>query len=138
MATLETRLTALAAAIRDKINLMVPRLIPPGGAVNQVLAKTGAGDYAAGWVAPGAAIIGAAVLAVPLGAGLRDYEQVIVDAQVTAASKVRAWLVPSDDNDPDQLDGVQLYALPDAGRLTIGFVAATPQAGNIAVNYEVN
>jgi hypothetical protein len=49
MASLEQRLTLLAAAIRDKINLMMPRLIPSGGSINQVLTKTGAGDYAAGW-----------------------------------------------------------------------------------------
>lgn len=49
MATLEQRLTLLAGAIRDKINLMMPRLIPTGGAINQVLTKTGAGNYSAGW-----------------------------------------------------------------------------------------
>jgi hypothetical protein len=52
MATLEQRLTLLAGAIRDKINLMMPRLIPTGGAVNEVLAKTGAGNFAVGWQAP--------------------------------------------------------------------------------------
>lgn len=44
----------LAAAIRDKINVMVPRLLPAGGTTGQVLSKTGAADYAAGWVDPAA------------------------------------------------------------------------------------
>jgi hypothetical protein len=52
MATLQARLTALASAIRDKINLMVPRLMPAGGAVNQVLTRNASADYAAGWVSP--------------------------------------------------------------------------------------
>ena len=50
--TLEQRLVALAGAIRDKINAMMPRLVPSGGAVNQVLTKTGVGDYATGWQTP--------------------------------------------------------------------------------------
>jgi hypothetical protein len=45
-----SRVNDLAGAIRDKINLMVPRLLPSGGTSGQVLAKTSAADYAAGWV----------------------------------------------------------------------------------------
>lgn len=52
MATMAARVTALAAAIRDKINLMVPRLVPAGGATGQVLRKAGAADYALSWGAP--------------------------------------------------------------------------------------
>lgn len=54
MATLEARLSALAGAIRDKINLMMPRLVPSGGLINQVLAKSSASDYAMAWVNAGA------------------------------------------------------------------------------------
>lgn len=49
MATLSARVTDLAAAVRDKINLMVPRLMPSGGASGQALVKTSGANYAAGW-----------------------------------------------------------------------------------------
>lgn len=47
--TLEQHLGLLAAAIREKINTIMPRLIPAGGTPNQVLTKTGAGNFATGW-----------------------------------------------------------------------------------------
>jgi hypothetical protein len=50
--TLAARLAALATAVRDKINEMMPRLIPAGGASGQVLAKTSGSDYAVGWSTP--------------------------------------------------------------------------------------
>lgn len=49
MATLQARLTDLAAAIRSKINLMVPRLLPGGGSEGQVLAKSASGDFQVAW-----------------------------------------------------------------------------------------
>uniref|UniRef100_A0AB74UML1 Tail protein n=1 Tax=Caulobacter phage BL57 TaxID=3348355 RepID=A0AB74UML1_9VIRU len=49
MATLQARITSLAQAIRDKINLMMPRLLPTGGAAGAPLVKTTASDYAVGW-----------------------------------------------------------------------------------------
>lgn len=51
--TLAERISALALAVRDKVNLMVPRLLPAGGTVGQMLRKTGAGNYATGWGDPG-------------------------------------------------------------------------------------
>lgn len=47
--SLVTGITALAQAVRDKINLMVPRLLPPGGSAGQVLKKQSATDYDAQW-----------------------------------------------------------------------------------------
>lgn len=44
-----SRVTLLAAAIREKFNMITPRLLPAGGAVGQVLKRTGAGDYVVGW-----------------------------------------------------------------------------------------
>lgn len=46
--SLASGITDLAAAVRDKLNLMTPRLLPPGGTVGQVVKKTGpaAGDTA--------------------------------------------------------------------------------------------
>lgn len=48
--TLAERIAALATAIGAHIKTAVmPRVLPPGGAAGQVLAKTSATDYAAGW-----------------------------------------------------------------------------------------
>jgi hypothetical protein len=47
--TLQARLEALAAAIRNKINAMMPRLQPQGGTQGQALVKTTADDYASAW-----------------------------------------------------------------------------------------
>lgn len=48
---LTERVTALAAAVRDKLNAMTPRLLPSGGGAGQVLAKSSGTDYEAQWTA---------------------------------------------------------------------------------------
>ena len=52
--SLVSRVSAGFAAVRDKINLMTPRLLPAGGSSGQVLAKTSASDYATAWTTPAA------------------------------------------------------------------------------------
>lgn len=47
--SLAQRVTDLAGAIRDKLNLMTPRLLPAGGSTGQVLVKTSATNYATSW-----------------------------------------------------------------------------------------
>ncbi|AXQ69154.1 hypothetical protein HOU02_gp130 [Caulobacter phage CcrBL9] len=49
MATLISRISDLAVAIRTKINAMMPRLLPSGGIAGQKLVKTSSSDYAVGW-----------------------------------------------------------------------------------------
>lgn len=51
---LATRINDLATAIGQQIKAMAPRLLPAGGAAGQVLTKTTADDYAAGWATPAA------------------------------------------------------------------------------------
>jgi hypothetical protein len=48
--SLVDKIIALAAAIRDKLNAMTPRLLPAGGASGNMLHKTSATDYAVAWV----------------------------------------------------------------------------------------
>lgn len=55
--SLVERIGDLAAAIRDKLNLMMPRLLPAGGAAGHVLTKTASADYAAAWAAQAAGAI---------------------------------------------------------------------------------
>lgn len=52
--TLASQVTALAATIRNKINTMMPRLLPAGGSTGQVLSKTNATDYETQWITPAA------------------------------------------------------------------------------------
>lgn len=49
MATLSQRITELAIAIRDKVNLIMPRLLPEGGIDGQVLAKKGSEPFVTEW-----------------------------------------------------------------------------------------
>lgn len=48
--SLASRVSALAGAVRDKINTMMPRLLPPGGTAGQVLSKTNGNDFESGWI----------------------------------------------------------------------------------------
>lgn len=43
------RISALAAAIRNKFNEINPRLMPPSGSDNQILAKSSSNDYETRW-----------------------------------------------------------------------------------------
>lgn len=98
MATLADRVSALATAVRDKINLMVPRLLPAGGAIGQVLTKNGAGNYAAGWQDPGAGTYhprGVHGLSPMLAAGSHVTQAINASANITIASAAnRFYLMP--------------------------------------------
>jgi hypothetical protein len=48
--SLASQVSALAGAIRDKINTMMPRLLPAGGTTGQVLSKTSGTNYDTGWI----------------------------------------------------------------------------------------
>lgn len=47
--SLASQVSALAGAIRDKINTIMPRLLPAGGTVGQVLHKASGTNYDTGW-----------------------------------------------------------------------------------------
>jgi len=50
--SLASRINDGFVAVRDKLNLMVPRLLPSGGSAGQVLTKASSNNYEAGWVTP--------------------------------------------------------------------------------------
>jgi hypothetical protein len=52
MATQQSRISDGFAAVRDKLNLITPRLVPPGGALGQVLTKASGANYSFEWVTP--------------------------------------------------------------------------------------
>ena len=54
--SLVTRITDLVVAVREKINTMMPRLMPAGGTVGQVITKTGTADFTMSWGTPVATI----------------------------------------------------------------------------------
>jgi len=53
MASLASRLADFAAAVRDKLNTMTPRLVPAGGTTGQVLTKASNANYDDVWTDPG-------------------------------------------------------------------------------------
>lgn len=70
--SLVSNINLLATAIRDKFNLVTPRLIPSGGSTGQVLSKTSNADNAVAWanssgVSEGKVKAVAAAMAIALG-----------------------------------------------------------------------
>jgi hypothetical protein len=52
MSSLAARISDLAAAVRTKINAIMPRLLPPGGATSAVLRKASPADNSVEWWTP--------------------------------------------------------------------------------------
>jgi hypothetical protein len=106
MATLQNRLSDLAIAVRDKINLMVPRLLPTGGSTGQALVKTAGADYAAAWqtLTSGGSAIGI-IVNVDFGASFTDKASTVVTGQawVTATSKIATQVLTPSSMDPDEI-----------------------------------
>lgn len=50
--SLSSNINSLTVAIRDKLNLMSPRLIPTGGVVGQLVTKTSSAPDTYGWATP--------------------------------------------------------------------------------------
>lgn len=48
--SLASQVSNLATRIATEFKTVAPKLVPAGGAAGQVLAKSGAGDYATAWV----------------------------------------------------------------------------------------
>lgn len=92
--SLASQVSALAGAIRDKINTMMPRLLPAGGANGQVLTKTSGTDYAVQWTTPssGGAITGRSI-DVDVNAPVTSETFTVTDAAALTTHKVIA--VPS-------------------------------------------
>ena len=94
MADLSTRVgllsTRIANYIRDSV---LPRLVPAGGSLGQVLVKSSATDYAATWVTHKTV-----QYSIQIGAsGVRLIKPLVVtisDADVVSSSKVEAWYSP--------------------------------------------
>ena len=106
MATLVARINDLATVVRDKINLMVPRLIPSGGTTGQVLGKTSATDYAVSWqTSSGGAGSNTVRVSVNFGASFTDKVQVVVTGQtwVTSTSNIVSNILTPVGADPDEM-----------------------------------
>lgn len=140
MATLVQRINDLASAIRIKINLMVPRLVPAGGAVGAVLTKNTADDFDLKWAQPvggsGLTVESASVTINTVG-----YDSVttnISEAGVTEISKINAWLVPNGDFDADDLIGYSVIARPLIDSMDITICENGPIVGTFTINYTVS
>ncbi len=136
--TLEQRLTALVVAVRTKLNLMTPRLLPTGGAVGQILYKSGAADGASAWSTPTLTAPKTATLTIPY-PGAYEYSQAVTDASLTGAEQLMVWLAPaaddSDENDPEMIDLVTLVADAAAGSVTFTITFSEITSGDIRVLY---
>jgi hypothetical protein len=128
--SLVSQVTALAAAVRDKINAMMPRLVPPGGTTGQVLGKTAATDFATSWqtVSGGGGSATVMEVAVDFGAGPKANSFFNIPlAGATVGQKVLAIpsLKPGPGLDEDELEVEPIFAVarvvtPDFVRLLVG------------------
>ena len=139
MATLADRIgslsTRIANYIRDSIN---PRLIPSGGATNQILRKTSGTDYAVGWVTHKTV-----QYSITLGnAGVRALVPITVtisDVDVVSTSIIEAWYSPIRDvadkeyEDDAEFDYLDVRVLPSS--ITTGsFKVALSTRNNGLIN----
>lgn len=136
--TLASRINDFAAAARDKINQMVPRLMPAGGAAGQVLIKTSAADYDAGWQVPSASsqLTGTSSVSVPQA----SFTHVEAVPAIGVAPGMLVFLAigahaDTDENSPELLEIAALSGLADTDEIivTLNFAAAT--SGSINLNW---
>lgn len=136
--SLASRVTDLAAAIRDKINLMMPRLVPTGGAAGEVLTKTGTTDFNAGWqpVSASAQLKGTSSVTVPL--ATFTHVETVAAIGVTPAMLIFLALgahADTDETSPEMLeiDALSGSAGTDEITITLNFAAAT--SGPVNLNW---
>jgi Collagen triple helix repeat (20 copies) len=84
---------------------------------------------------PGASALGGIVtITLPSGHGVREWRESVAAPGVTSASYVQLALAPASDaqeNDPELLFPIALWAQPDAGSLHIGAAFAHPVSGAV-------
>lgn len=139
MATLVQRINDLATAIKNKINLMMPRLVPSGGDAGAVLAKNTATDFDFGWAVP--SVSGLTVKSADITINAAGYDSVtenIAEPGVTESSKINAWLVPNSDFEADDLFGYSVIARPLIDSIDITICDSGPIVGTFTINYTVS
>lgn len=142
--SLASQVTALASALRDKINLMVPRLLPSGGTTGQTLVKSSASNYAVGWVTTSSAVVDPLDLAQaaptnPAAGVTRVFRQPIANRQfpafidlngqssalqpLMARSNVGYWMPPGNNNIVPGILGYTTFSI--IGTATARTIATT-------------
>lgn len=139
--SLAARITDLAVAIRDKINLMVPRLQPGGGTTGQVLAKTSNADYDSAWasVSGGVSPAWSAVQVTAVNNSLELYVNVI-DVALTVVHDIEVRLAPGNEQDENEPDGLQLtclVAVAKDGSMDLIIESDEPLNGPINLLYRI-
>lgn len=82
----------------------------------------------------GAALGGIITITLPRGHGVREWRENVAAPGVTAASRVQLGLAPAEDgqeNDPELLFPIALWAQPGLGSLQLGAAFAHPVAGAV-------
>ncbi len=135
MATLVSHIVDLVTAIRTKLNLMTPRLLPTGGVYGQILYKSGPADGASGWTTPPAYT----AATVTITTASIEWTQTLTDANLVGTENLFAWLVPTtdaDENCPEMTDLVTITATAAAGSVTITLTFSELTSGPIKVAYK--
>ena len=99
MATLVTRITELAGAVRDKFNQIMPRLLPPGGTAGQALVKASDADNSVMWSdAAGGSSYSLATDPAPSLAAPLDLKGQILRANLAATGIQTIKVIPPNNN----------------------------------------
>lgn len=140
--TIASRISDLAGAVRDKINLMIPRLVPAGGTVGQVLAKSSSTDYDSDWVNPSSGG-SATVTSIEIDIGavpVKNKTITVTDAGVLPTTKILAVQSgraatgrPADENEMTRLN---IVPYPETGSFKLWISCLTgSMRGKFIIDY---
>ena len=145
--SLVSRINDLTIAVREKFNTLMPRLLPSGGTVGQVITKTGVADLVFAWQDPASGGGGGGtVFAVEVNFGVASRRQLIVDIAapgVTSADKILAWQAgvgatgrDADENEMDQFH-IVAFASIDTIRFAMTCLSGTA-LGAYVIHYQIS
>lgn len=137
--SLTSRVTDLAAAIRDKLNLMTPRLLPSGGNSGETLVKSSANDYEVVWSANAGGFSGS--FTCTMLTNRFEHTETFSVIGMTDSHKPFVTLAATtneDENEPSMLNIVSMQAIPLTDAITFEIVFGEQTRGPIKLNYGVH
>ena len=113
-----------------------PGPVGPAGVPGLAGATGAKGDPGLPGVPGASALGGVATITLPSGQGVREWRESVAAPGITTASRVQLGLAPADnaqENDPELLFPIALWARPTADTIQIGAAFAHPVAGAVSL-----
>lgn len=128
-------LTALGNYVRDSVMI---RVLPPGGAPGQTLAKATGSDFETLWSTPAGGLSGQATLELPDGRGVREWIETVSAPGVAPGTKIQTWPALATDDDENQgmdLDVVYAVGVGDTDVITFYVTFSTLTSGPVIMDW---